>query len=328
MREYVLVSAFVTNPDKLKHLEKQWKKRDKEHKKYFGRGRKQVKEINPKDFGGEVILLNANDLKGGFIKKFSCSLATGLAYSKKDKCLFVGSFGEIKKIKKEKIIERIKNNLFNDIHFIENFKDSHLLVSSTGTDSLIEIDISKKVPSWTWLATEQGYNKNPLGKIREINRDKDYSKVDTITPEHTTHLNSAIYKDEINILGVLFHQGKLILINKNTNNSKVLLEGLKCPHSIRKISRGYVLSNTLNGEIIILDNNLNIINKIKRDFNWLQDAIELKDGTFLIIDSNNYRICKINSEGEILDTLSFKENPIKLFCFLKINEKDLNNIFN
>ncbi len=327
MKEYIIASVFVTNSEKLKHLEKQWKKRDKEHKKYFGRSKRQVKEINPRDFGGEILLLDPNDLKRGFIKKIKCPLATGLVYSSKDKCLFVGSFGKIKKIYRGKIVGEIKDNLFNDIHFIDSFKNNYLMVSSTGTDSLIEIDLSTGKKSWDWLATENGYSINPLGKIKKIYRGKDYTKIDTITPEHTTHINSAIYKNDKEILAVLFHQGELILIDKGTGKKKVLLSGLKCPHNIRKMDDGYIISNTLNGEIIFLDNNFNTTHKLKKDFNWLQDSIGLKDKSLLVIDSNNYRICKMDKNCDILEELSFRKDPVKLFCFLKIKEKDLENIF-
>ena len=328
MREYVLVSSFVTNSEKLKRLEEQWAKRDKEHKTYLGRSTRQLKEINPEEFGGEVLLVDPYNLKKGFIKRFQCHLATGLMYVKEKKCLFVGSFGTIKKIINGSIVGEIKNNLFNDVHFIDSFKDSYLLVSSTGTDSLIEIDLNKDTKTWDWLGTENGYSTSPSGKIIKIDRKKDYRKIDTITPEHTTHINSAIYingKEEI--LATLFHQGELILINKNVPGCKILLSGLKCPHHIRKTKAGYILSNTLEGEVIFLDKKFNIIKKMRGEFNWLQDAIELNDNSLLVIDSNNYRICRLSCDGKILEELSFKEKPLKLFCFLKIDYKFIKNIF-
>ena len=242
MNEYVLVSAFVTNSEKLKHLEKQWKKRDKEHKKCFGRSYRQVKELNPEEFGGSILLINPYNLKEGFISELPCPLATGMAYNQKEQYFLVGSGGKVLKINKCKIIEELKNNLFNDIHYIDLFNNRFLLISSTGTDSLVEIDLKTGKKTGDWLATENGFPKSLSGKIRTIDRTLDYSKIDTITPEHTTHINSATYLNKDKILALLFHQGKLILIDKKTGRYNILLENLKCPHNIRKTTEGYMLS--------------------------------------------------------------------------------------
>lgn len=89
------------------------------------------------------------------------------------------------------------------------------------------------------------------------------------------------------------------------------------------------LSNTLKGEIIFLDKEFKITKRIRqKEFNWLQDSIELNNQDILLIDSNNYRICRISKNGKILEELTFAEKPMKLFCFLKVDKEATEDLFN
>lgn len=326
--DLVLVSAFITNPEKLKHLERQWAKRDKQHKKYFGRTQKQTDKLNPKEFGGSILLINPYNLQEGILKNFPCSLATGMIYDKKDQTLLVGSGYEIVKIFGGKIKGKIKNNLFNDLHSMDRYRDQLLLISSTGTDSLIEYDLRTGKKTWDWLASENGFDYSPTGEKVLIDREKNYNGCPTSTPKHSTHINGAIYFSKKKILATLFHQGQLILIDKKTKRHKVVLSGLKCPHHIRKTHSGYVISDTRNDQVLIMDKKFKVKKSIKNGFNWLQDSIELRNGSLLVIDSNNYRICRVLvSNGQIVDQLDFSKNPVKLYGFLKIVPDDAETIF-
>lgn len=326
--ELVIVSFFVTNPEALVKLKIQWAMRDAEHKRYLGRNKEDYKAVSSKTFGGSVALIDPGRLNYGFILEIKCPVATGMYYHKTEDILYVGSNKWIRKIKHGKIIGSLGNNLFNDIHSLSESLRGNLLVTSSGVDAILEIDFndSRKI-IWDWFATENGYNKTPTGKIRVINRELNYQKITTTTPEHTTHINSCLNYKQNKILGVLFHQGKLIEIDMKTKKSKTLLEGLKCPHSIRKRKRGYLICDTRNNRVLLLDNNFKIEKIIKNNYDWVQDAVELSNGDFLIGDSNNERIIRIDKNGKEVGILQMEKNTRKIFSFLTVTKSEALSIF-
>lgn len=95
MVEYILVSAFVTNKNKLEELQSQWSKRNRRHNKCYGRTKDQSLKISISEFGGSVFLLDSDNLDKGFIDHIPCPLATGITLSSEGD-LLVGSFNHIK----------------------------------------------------------------------------------------------------------------------------------------------------------------------------------------------------------------------------------------
>jgi hypothetical protein len=326
--ELMLISFFITNPQALIKLKKQWDKRDAEHKNYKGRTKKDYKAVSSETFGGSIALIDPNNLKLGFISEISCPVATGMYYDNKNKKLFVGSNKWVKVIKGGKIITSLGNNLFNDIHSISVSPQKNLLICSTGTDSILEINPNN--PSkilWAWFATKNGYKQTPSGKIRKINKKLNYQIITTTTPEHTTHINSCWNYKKNKILATLFHQGTIIEININTKKSIILFSGLKCPHFIKKRKNGYLVSDTRNNRVLLLNKKFKIKKIFKNNYNWVQDAVELKNGHFIIGDSNNERIVKVNQDGKKIEKFQMKKNSRKLFSFLKITKKEAAEIF-
>jgi hypothetical protein len=249
-------------------------------------------------------------------------------YDQKRETLYVGSNKRIRKIRNGKIVGELDNNLFNDIHSLSKSRRNNLLITSTGIDSILEIDFDnpKKI-IWDWFATESGYNKTPTGKTRIINRKLNYQNITTTTPEHTTHINSCLNYKKGKILATLFHQGQLVEIDMKTKKSRILLNNLKCPHHIRKRKDGYLISDTKNNRVLILDKKFNTKKIIENDYNWVQDAIELKNGDFVIGDSNNDRFIRVNKNGDELGILKMKKNTRKMFSFLTITKREAINIF-
>ena len=326
--ELVVVSFFITNPTALARLKKQWERRDREHKNIILPEQKSVKSVSSKTFGGSVCLIDPKNLHLGFIAEVECPVATGLLYKKQEKCLYVGSNKYIRKIKNGKIVGVLSNNLFNDIHHLSESIQGNLLVVSTGVDGIIELDFANaKKTLWDWLAPEHGYDKTPGGQKRMIDRTINYQKVSTITPLHTTHVNSCLEYKKGKILATLFHQGTLIEIDKRSKKSNVVLQGLKCPHFIRTTREGYLVSDTLNNRVFILDRSLRRKKIFKGDYNWLQDTIELSDGSFLLGDSNNARIVHLDSRGRKLDIFQMPQNSRKIFSFLKVSKREALQIF-
>lgn len=327
-RELVIVSFFITNPIALMKLKKQWERRDKEHKSFILRGQQNLNPVSSETFGGSICLIDPQNLKIGFLTEIKCPVATGLFYRKQDKTLYVGSNKFIRKIRKGQIVAALNNHLFNDIHHLDESINGNLLVVSTGVDGILELDFTESEKNlWDWLAPEHGYNKTPSGLTRMIDRTINYQKVSTVTPLHTTHINSCLEYKPGKILATLFHQGTLIEIDKRSGESKVILRGLKCPHFIRTTREGYLVSDTLNNRVFILDRSLRRKKIFEGDYNWLQDTIELSDGSFLLGDSNNTRIVHLDSLGRKIDIFQMPQNSRKIFSFLKVSRMEALQIF-
>jgi len=325
--ELIVASFFVTNPGAMKRLRGRWAERDLEHKMSNSRGGTSD-PVNSKTFGGSVCLFDPQRLSAGLLAEIECPVATGMLYEKDEKCIYVGSDKTIKRIEGGKITSSFGNNLFSDIHGLSLSLDGNILVVSTGIDGIIEIDPISQSIVWDWLATENGYDKNPEGKKRIINRELDYRQIETSTPEHTTHINSCLEYKPGKILATLFHQGCLIEIDKGSKKTRKILDGLKCPHAIRKRNDGFIISDTLGNRVLLLDENLKIKKVLTGNYYWIQDTIELQDGKFLIEDSNNGKFVKVDSSGYIDECLEIDKDARKMFSLLAITKRQAMDIFN
>jgi hypothetical protein len=329
-KEYLLVSFYVTNPMALRKLESHWKKRDPAHSRSLGRTKRDTKSINPEDYGGCVSLIDPDNFSAGFMAEIKVPIATGMYYDSKEKVLYVNSYNQIKIVSHGGIIGSISNRLFNDLHGLAQNKKRNLLVVSTGIDAIVEINPKKpKTPVWIWLATEHGYDTTPSGTKRVIDLRKDYRNVDTCTPQHTTHINSCLELNSGKILATLFHQGKLIEINKKTGETKTLLSGLKSPHHIRYYPDKdiFLLSDTRAQRILLLNKNYKIIKILKGNYNWVQDAVLLSDGNIIIADSNNARLVKVNILGKKVGEFKWNKNERKISSLLVLTSNEIVNVF-
>lgn len=327
-KEFLLVSFYITNQIALKKLESHWRKRDSAHSRFLGRTKRNTKSINPEEYGGCVCLIDPDNFSTGVLAEIKIPIATGMCYNSKEKVLYINSYNQIKAVLHGKIIRSIDNRLFNDLHGLTNSQKGNLLVVSTGIDAIVEINPEKpKKPLWVWLATEHGYNTTPSGEKREIDLNKNYQNVDTCTPQHTTHINSCLEIKSGKVLATLFHQGELIEINKKTGKTKTLLSGLKSPHHIRCYRNGFILSDTRNQRVLLLNKNYKIIKILKRDYDWVQDAIPLADGNIIIADSNNARLVKTDISGKKLGEFKWNRNERKISSLLIITTRETANIF-
>lgn len=326
-KKYLIVSFYITNSEALKKIESHWKKRDATHSKFLGRNKRLTKSINSKEYGGCIALIDPNNFSLGFLSKINIPITTGMYFCPKRRVLYVGSYNQIKKISRGKIIGVINDQLLNDIHGLSNTIKGNLLVVSTGVDAIIEIDLDTEKRVWAWLATENGYDSTPSGKKRNIDRTKNYQNIDTCTPQHTTHINNCLEIESEKILATLFHQGELVEINKITGKSKVLVRNLKCPHHIRKTKRGFILSDTLNQQVLLLNKNYKIIKKIKGQYNWIQDALPIGECNIIIADSNNSRLVNVDYNGKIIDEFKWDRHKFKVSSLLTITSKEVKDIF-
>lgn len=238
---------------------------------------------------------------------------------------YIASTGENKiyitdlNFKVERVIEC---KYFSDLHSLNRTKNG-ILVASSGIDALLEFDFEQKL-IWSWFATENGYELDMLGKKTKVDMDLDHAKLDHPTLMQTTHINSAIYKDdeERKVLATLFHQGEVIEIDKNTCEIKTLLRGLKQPHSVYKDGNSFLVSDTNNGQVILFNAAGEILKTIKGDFNWIQDAIALRNGNYLIADANNHQLVEVDINSKIVSTFKYSLE-YKIYNIREVTEQQM-----
>jgi hypothetical protein len=178
-----------------------------------------------------------------------------------------------------------------------------LLVTSSGVDALLEFDLDGNL-IWSWWGTEHGYDQAYGGGIRVIDKEMDHRLKNYPGRLQTTHLNSAIVDpyDSSKVLTILFYQGKVARIDRETLNTEIVISDLNGAHHIRPHSGGYMLSNSRKGEVLLFDKDFKRTDRIpgtNRYFpvKWVQDAIETPFGTHLIADCNAFKLRERDQHG-------------------------------
>ncbi len=179
-----------------------------------------------------------------------------------------------------------------------------ILVTASGVDALLEFNLQGEL-IWSWWATEHGYDQAYGGGKRLIDKTLDHRLCNYPGRLQTTHLNSAIidpYHPDY-ILTILFYQGKIARIHKSTLATDIVLTGLNGAHHLRPHSRGYLLSNSRNGEFWILDQQFKILAKNSATVayfpvKWVQDCLETPWNTHLVADCNTFRLREYDFQGQ------------------------------
>lgn len=301
----VLVT-FIT--ERFSVLKDFWKraKANKKKTKFYG-----ADKSENLDLGGLILLVDWQNKK--ILRKKHIKTPTGFDLEKDD--IYINTSGNsINQLSKNLVTKKkIVNPLLNDLHSLSVTKNNSLLVSSTGLDAIIEIDrVGNEL--FSWFATEHGYDIDPKKRKREINKKINHRYKIYPTLKQTTHLNSAIYIGKTRyfpktIYCSLFHQGEIIAIDKDTKTCKTVLKHLNHPHSIYKIGKIIIFSDTENNSLVLTDLNFDKIKKVKlAGFDWIQDASLLKNGNLLICDANNNRIVEFNLKNKkIVNQLHFNK---------------------
>ena len=84
-----------------------------------------------------------------------------------------------------------------------------------------------------------------------------------------------------------------------------MLSGLKQPHALHKVSEGFLVSDTNGGRLIIFDLDGQIKSTITGDFRWIQDAIMLSNGNYLVADANNHRLVEADHSGAVISVFNY-----------------------
>lgn len=213
-----------------------------------------------------------------------------------------------------RLLKRISHPYLNDIHSLERTKRG-LLVTSSGTDVIVELDLDGKL-LWEWWAPDYGYDQTPYGKTRPSARGQEHRDIYYHTRYQTTHLNCANVQDpdeERFILCTLFHQGQLIRIDRSKpegqQKGEVILEGLARPHSLEKFPGGWIFCNSLSKELVLLDDDLRRTESIPYDGGWIQDCTRLPNGHIVLNDVDNHVLVELaGPKWDIVQKTSYNDN--------------------
>lgn len=209
-------------------------------------------------------------------------------------------------------LRTISHFALSDIHSMCVTRENSLLVVSSGVDGIVEFDRDGNC-IWQWFAFDHGYTLDQFGESRALDMSgkTDHRTLDYPTLRQTTHINSVMqHKDaKHSILATLFHQGTLVAIDKKTGIATTLMNGLHNPHSIRKRSDGYMVTDTKKGSILLLDEDFKIYDVLFSDTNWLQDAIQISGGNFLAGRSNENEIVELDSRTkQVISSFEYDKN--------------------
>ena len=209
-----------------------------------------------------------------------------------------------------KLLDRISHPYFNDLHGITRTKRG-FLVPCSGTDVIVEVDLDGNL-LYEWWAAEHGYTMTPSGRERPSGRGQEHRDQAYHTRFHATHMNEAVFRDadERYILALLFHQGQMIQIDRSLpeaeQQAEVVLDGLARPHGLKRTPTGWLLANTLGKELVVLDDDLQVVERIPYDGGWIQDCTRLSTGRILINDVDGKLIVELaGPPWEIVSTTRF-----------------------
>jgi hypothetical protein len=258
------------------------------------------------DLGGALCLIEDNgiprDKSRDYLKAVELKMAAGMVTSEKG--VFVTAFDSVHEVDADLGSVRqhvVSSPLFNALHSISRTQRGYL-VASTGLDLLLEFNRDGEI-LWSWWATDHGFELTPSGRPRVLDKSADHRTIKYGTLSQTTHVNSAAELPDGRILASLFHQGTVIVIDRETGAWQVVLDGLDHPHAVRVLDEGiprdksgdyFTVADTVHGKALLVRTNKNgghVVEEIDAGTNWLQDCHY--DGThncWILVDGKNSRL--------------------------------------
>jgi hypothetical protein len=208
------------------------------------------------------------------------------------------------------IVRRFSNPVLNDMHSVAPTRRG-FLVSSTGMDMVVELDREGR-SLYEWWAGDHGFTEVEDGTHRMPERGVEQRGRYYHTRHHTTHLNAARYRDDAErfLLVLLWRQGRLVEIDtQGSGTPRTVLDGLSRPHAIRSLpDGGFMVANSQGEELVVLNRTLEVERRIPSVDGWIQDALPLPDGTWLIADVNRFRLITQDDAGTVLREYPFNRD--------------------
>lgn len=235
---------------------------------------------------------------------------------------------------------RISDPWFSYIHTVQfsPHKPDTVLVSSSGFDLIQEYNYKTNELLFEWLAWEHGFNKaldpetneeviitrNPEEAALLIKEQRSCYLVSNPLKDHLPTAKRAAFINSVSyhpfepsiLLATFFHEGKVYEIDKNTNKTFAVIEGLKNPHGGHKTNLGYMATSTASGEIIIESNGTKLILDFSTlpgkpselgEMEWIQNTLS-NDHLLVAIDSNRTSFVVIDFEQQLYDMIPYNHN--------------------
>ena len=241
------------------------------------------------DPGGQLVILEKDSRRSIDLK-----MAAGLVAAEQN--VFVTSFASIHEV--DTSLDRIHRDmislpLFNALHSLSRTQRGYL-VASTGLDLLVEFNREGDM-LWQWWATDHGFEHTPVGQRREIDKEADHRTIKYGTLSQTTHINSAAELPDGRILASLFHQGTVIIIERETGKWQTVLEGLDHPHAVRVLdAEHFTVADTVHGRALLVHiqrSSGHVVEEIHAETSWLQDCqYNVEHDCWVLVDGKNSRI--------------------------------------
>ncbi|MBI2890692.1 MAG: hypothetical protein HYY13_07890 [Nitrospirae bacterium] len=188
--------------------------------------------------------------------------------------------------------DRISHPPFNSLRWIEASGGGYL-VADAGTDTVFRLDSRLEIVS-AWNATEHGFDLTPLGRRRRVRLDRDHRRRIYPTIDQATHLNCAVPLPRGGMLVCLFHQGAVVEVAPD-GSPRRRWAGLKGPHAIRpRNETGFYLSDSWHNRIVFHDHGHRRVWELGDVTDWLQDALDVGRDAWVIADSGNHRIIRLD----------------------------------
>ncbi len=169
------------------------------------------------------------------------------------------------------VVARIHHPWFNHVHTLDRTPRG-LLVSSSGTDLLAEVDADGTLLWECFMFEREGADRR-LRLGQQFSRALDYNHR-YIPAALTTHPNSAILIDDQTVLATLFSTGELCRVDRRSGRVDTIVSGLRRPHAIRRrAGGGYMLCDTEGGRVILLSPELRHEGEVAVPTPWIQDAV-------------------------------------------------------
>lgn len=183
------------------------------------------------------------------------------------------------------------------LHTIEFSPDGeHILIASTGLDTVLEIELDTGDVAWEWNAWDHGFNfvaltnsyltrdpaqadlliaSNADADVRLIEDPLELPREGIATHHSPMNLNGAHYGHADEILVTGYHRPELFEIGRDGSRKEYDL-GLANPHSFRPHDSGYMVADTGAGRLLLLDSDFEVDTIV--DFSGLPADADKKVG--------------------------------------------------
>ncbi|HCQ29918.1 MAG TPA: hypothetical protein DIU39_06505 [Flavobacteriales bacterium] len=233
-----------------------------------------------------------------------------------------------------------ENPWFSYIHTVKlsPFNPDLLLLSSSGLDTIFEINFKIGEVVREWCAWENGFNisyyKNEGTLFLTRNKEEaaqfkkeglNYLYIENPaedflpTAKRAAFINSVAYHptDENKILATFFHEGTVREIDLNSGKSTIVLDGMNSPHGGMMLnSNTLMVTNTRGGEVLLKQNDAITAYDFKQlpgkpdylqDKEWIQNSAFYGDN-IISIDSNRNSFVIFNPKTKEYILVPYNEN--------------------